>query len=280
KAEVYGTLSEILGFNELPSLELWRASVGEFVGSAVLTFMLDTVTIATTETIDEMQPLILSALIGLTLTILFLAVAPISGGFVNPMISLSAALVGLISFSRAAVYIAAECLGAILGVAALKSVISYQYQEAFSLCGCSVAIGGGMREAAVEKAFLTEFFSCFAVLFLCVWMAFDFKQIGHYGRVKVFSIIGIVVALVVFVSISVTNQKGYTGAGMNPAKCFASAVVKGGHLWDGHWVFWVGPTLASVVFYLYTKIIPRHHFQAKPYDHDFSNVVELLYRAR
>ncbi|KAI8568077.1 hypothetical protein RHMOL_Rhmol02G0169300 [Rhododendron molle] len=44
-------------------------------------------------------------------------------------------------------------------------------------------------------------------------------------------------------STTVTAAKGY--AGINPARCFGPAVVRGGHLWDGHWIFWVGPTLAS-----------------------------------
>ncbi|KAG5539368.1 hypothetical protein RHGRI_019798 [Rhododendron griersonianum] len=60
-----------------------------------------------------------------------------------------------------------------------------------------------------------------------------------------FSIVGLVLGHLVFISTTVTAAKGYGGAGINPARCFGPAVVRGGHLWDGHWIFWVGPTLAS-----------------------------------
>ncbi|KAG5539441.1 hypothetical protein RHGRI_019846 [Rhododendron griersonianum] len=60
-----------------------------------------------------------------------------------------------------------------------------------------------------------------------------------------FSIVGLVLGHLVFISTTVTAAKGYAGAMINPARCFGPAVVRGGHLWDGHWIFWVGPTLAS-----------------------------------
>ncbi|KAI8562837.1 hypothetical protein RHMOL_Rhmol03G0066300 [Rhododendron molle] len=74
-------------------------------------------------------------------------------------------------------------------------------------------------------------------------MAFDGRQVKKMGQVLVCSIVGLVLGLLVFMSTTVTAAKGY--AGINPARCFGPAVVRGGHLWDGHWIFWVGPTLAS-----------------------------------
>ncbi|KAK2665503.1 hypothetical protein Ddye_004077 [Dipteronia dyeriana] len=88
-------------------------------------------------------------------------------------------------------------------------------------------------------------------------MAFDERQVKALGRVTVCINIGIVLWLLVFVSTTLTSQKGYAGAGLNPARCLGPALVRGGHLWDGHWVFWVGPAIASVAFTLYMKIIPH-----------------------
>ncbi|KAG5564041.1 hypothetical protein RHGRI_000273 [Rhododendron griersonianum] len=59
------------------------------------------------------------------------------------------------------------------------------------------------------------------------------------GQVLVCSIVGLVLGHLVFISTTVTAVKGYAGAGINPAKCFSQVVVRGGHLWDGHWIFWV-----------------------------------------
>jgi hypothetical protein len=80
----------------------------------------------------------------------------------------------------------------------------------------------------------------------------DSMRVPHY-------FIGLVVGLLVFISTMVTATKGYAGVGMNPARCLGPALVRGGHPWKGHWVFWVGSVVASVAFSLYTKIIPREH---------------------
>ncbi|KAL3515039.1 hypothetical protein ACH5RR_021945 [Cinchona calisaya] len=54
-----------------------------------------------------------------------------------------------------------------------------------------------------------------------------------------------------------------------PARCFGAAVVSGGHLWFGHWIFGAGPALACVVFCASTQIIPNDHLHAEGYRHDF-----------
>ncbi|KAL3515046.1 hypothetical protein ACH5RR_021948 [Cinchona calisaya] len=61
-----------------------------------------------------------------------------------------------------------------------------------------------------------------------------------------------------------------------PARCFGAAVVSGGHLWFGHWIFWAGPALACVVFCASTQIIPYDHLHAEGYRHDFKASQGLL----
>ncbi|CAA3013469.1 X intrinsic [Olea europaea subsp. europaea] len=272
----------MLGLNELFSLDVWRASVGELIGSAVLVFMIDTIVISTFETDIKMPNLIISILIAIVVAILLLAVHPVSGGHINPVISFSAGLVGLISMSRAIVYILAQCIGAILGALALKAVVSSTIEQNFSLGGCTLTViapgPNGPITLGLEtaQAFWLEIFCTFVFLFASIWMAYDHRQAKNLGLVLVFSIIGLVLGLLVFISTTVTAKKGYAGAGMNPARCLGAAIVRGGHLWDGHWVFWAGPAIACVAFYLYTKIIPRQHHHAKGYGHDFFDTVKAM----
>ncbi|GMP46324.1 hypothetical protein CsSME_00014530 [Camellia sinensis var. sinensis] len=89
--------------------------------------MIDTIVISTCETKTITPNLIISIFVGLTITILILATFPISGGHINPIISFSAALVSLISFSRA------------LGALALKAVVSSTIEQTFSLGGCTLS---------------------------------------------------------------------------------------------------------------------------------------------
>ncbi|KAI7984740.1 hypothetical protein LOK49_LG14G01051 [Camellia lanceoleosa] len=81
-----------------------------------------------------------------------------------------------------------------------------------------------------------EIICTFVFFFASIWIAFDDRQAKALGRV-VFSIVGSVISLLVFISTMVTTKKGYAGAEMNPARCFEPVMVRGGHLWNGHWVF-------------------------------------------
>ncbi|KAK1419303.1 hypothetical protein QVD17_28468 [Tagetes erecta] len=276
------TLGERLGLKDLYSLNVWRASVGELLGSAVLVFMLDTIVISSFETQTKTPNVLMSILIAITITILLLAVFPISGGHMNPVISFSAALVGLISLSRAFIYIFAQCVGALLGALALQAVVSQKITQTFSLGGCTLTVivpgpnGPVVTGIETSQALWLEIICTFIFLFASIWLAYDHRQAKALGVVVVFLIIGTVLGLLVFVSTTLTEKKGYAGAGMNPARCLGPAMIRGGHLWDGHWVFWVGPSISCMVFYIYTKIIPSNHFHANGYPHDFFNVLRGL----
>ncbi|KAK4345436.1 hypothetical protein RND71_035612 [Anisodus tanguticus] len=174
-------------------------------------------------------------------------------------------------------------LGAIFGALALKAMVSSTIAQTFSLGGCIITVIAPGRNGPVTvglemaQALWLEIFCTFGFLFASTWMAYDHRQDKALGHVTVLFIVGLVLGHLVFISTTVTAKKGYAGAGMNPTSCFGAALVRGGHLWDGHWVFWVGPTIACLAFYMYTKIIPPKHFQANyGYKHDFLGVVKAL----
>ncbi|CAN1172961.1 Aquaporin PIP2-7, partial [Linum perenne] len=251
----------------LNKLQIWRAALAELVGTAILVFALDTIVISTLESQTTMPNLILSCLVAPIISILLIATFPISGGHINPTITFAAFLVGLDSAAKSAIYILAQCIGGILGALALKAVVKTSIEETFSLGGCTLTVvtpGPDGRPIVTGlgagQALWLEIICGFVFLFASVWMAFDRRQVTALGRVTVCVIIGIVLGLLVFVSTSVTATKGYAGAGLNPARCLGPAVVRGGLLWDGHWVFWIGPGVACIAFALYVRIIPREHF--------------------
>ncbi|CAN0910096.1 Probable aquaporin PIP1-4, partial [Linum grandiflorum] len=257
----------LLGTQDFLSLNVWRAAVAELVGTAILVFSLDTIVISTLESKITMPNLVLSCLVAPIISILLIATFPISGGHMNPIITFAAFLVGLDSAAKAAIYILAQCLGGIVGALALKAVVNTTIESTFSLGGCTLTVvtpGPDGRPIVTGlgagQALWLEIICGFVFLFASVWMAFDGRQVRALGRVTVCVIIGIVLGLLVFVSTTVTATKGYAGAGLNPARCLGPAIVRGGHLWNGHWVFWIGPIIASIAFALYVKIIPREHF--------------------
>lgn len=244
--------------------------------------MIDTIVISSHQTDTKAPKLIMSFLISVTVTILVLATAPVSGGHINPVVSMSAALIGLISIPNAAIYILAQCTGAVLGALALKAVVSNTMEETYSLGGCTITIitpgpdgpiTTGLRTA---QAIWLEIICSFVFLFASRWLAFDQRQAHMVGRVIVCSVIGISAGLNVFLSTTVTATEGYSGARVNPARCLGPAIVRGGHLWNGHWIFWAGPAIASMSFYLYTKIIPSEHFRPEEFKHDFFGIFRAM----
>ncbi|CAN6463541.1 unnamed protein product [Victoria cruziana] len=264
--------------------QVWRAAVGELVGTAVLVFVLDTITISSYGSGVKEPNLLAALLVSIAVAVILIAVSPISGGHINPSITLSAVLIGLISPGHAAVYVAAQCAGGILGALALKAIVSEAVQATFSLGGCTVSViilgrEGTPIRLGVETgtAFWLELFCTFILLFASIWMAFDIRQARALGRQQVCMAIGLVVGLMAFVSSTVTGKKGYAGAGMNPARCLGPAVVRGGHLWNDQWVFWVGPMAASFAFYFYIKLVPADHFHGNhEFKYDFLRTVKLV----
>ncbi|KAK3029023.1 hypothetical protein RJ639_040075 [Escallonia herrerae] len=280
------TSSDWLGTKEFLTVEVWQASVAELLGTAILVFMIDTIAISSIETDTTAPHLIMAILISITIAILILATLPISGGHINPLITLAYALIGSITHTRALVYILAQCIGATLGALALEAVVSNRIQQAFSLGGCTITViapspnGPVITGLKTAQAFWIETVCSFLFLFASRWVAFDQPQTNIVGRVTVCSIIGLLAGLNVFISTTVTATNGYSGAGINPARCLGPAIVRGGHLWDGHWVFWAGPTLASMAFYLYTKIVPSQLFRSEGYKHDFLNIPRASVRTK
>ncbi|KAJ8764979.1 hypothetical protein K2173_010447 [Erythroxylum novogranatense] len=256
------TVRSILGLEEFFSLTIWRASVAEVIGTAVLVFALDTIVISTIQTETKMPNLILSCLAAIIIAILLIATYPISGGHINPIVTFAAFLTGLIPVSRTIIYILAQCVGGILGALALKAVVNSSIESTFSLAGCTLTVvapgkdGPTVIGVGIAQALWLETICGFVFLFASVLMAFDHRQVKALGRVTVCVIVGIVLGLLVFVSTTVTATKGYAGAGLNPARCLGPAIVRGGHLWTGHWVFWVGPAFSCLTFAVYTRLIP------------------------
>ncbi|KAI8002970.1 hypothetical protein LOK49_LG08G01752 [Camellia lanceoleosa] len=96
KKQASATLVERLLLKDIFSSNVWCASLGKLLGTAILVFMIDTIVISSYETKIIAPNLIISILVGLTITILILAIFPVSGGHINPIISFSTALVSLI----------------------------------------------------------------------------------------------------------------------------------------------------------------------------------------
>ncbi|XP_057523537.1 uncharacterized protein LOC130803371 isoform X2 [Amaranthus tricolor] len=257
-----------IGYEEIFSTQVWRASVAELLSTAILVFMFDNIFISS-KIHNETPNILLACFVAIIVALLRLATHPVSGGHINPTITISATLMGLISLSRAMIYLIAQCIGSILGAWALQAMVTGSITNStYLLGGCTLAIvtpgPNGHTTFGIETAqgLWAEIIYTFIFLF-SVWMAFDQKRARALGQLLMCTITGVVVGLTMYLSTTVTTKKGYTGAIINPARCIGPAIVRGGHLWNDHWVFWVGPIIACILFYLYSMVLPIEHFKAR-----------------
>lgn len=196
----------------------------------------------------------------------------------SPVFSFIATLKGLISPTHAAIYVLAQCIGSVIGFIIIKSVMSHEATVKYSLGGCTIASSGMNPGLGPATALMLEFWCTFVVLFVGVTVAFDRRRCEEHGLPTVCMVVAGVMGLVVFVSATVTGRPGYAGVGLNPARCLGPALLQGGHLWEGHWVFWVGPFFACIAYYGYSKNMPREGTVMGSGERDFVNLVRQVSR--
>ncbi|HXY69015.1 MAG TPA: aquaporin [Gemmatimonadales bacterium] len=166
---------------------------------------------------------------GLALAIAVTATMSISGGHINPAITVGLWSVGRIDARKAGLYVVAQLLGAIAAALALKLMFptgaaTVKQLGALSLGADTTLLGGILIEAVLT------FFLAFAVMGTAVDPSAP--KVGGFG-------IGLTLWMCVLAG-------GHlTGAALNPARAFGPALVAGA--WIGQVAYWVGPILGSVV---------------------------------
>lgn len=244
-----------IGGDEIFSSDLWRAALTEAVATAFFMFTLITSIISCFESHEADPKLLVPFLVFIIAFFFFLAIIPLSGGFLNPFVTFIAALMGVVTLVRACVYVLGQCIGSIMGFLLIKCVMSHDMVVKYMLGGCTINDNG--NGISLGNALMLEFVCTFVVLLLGITVAFDKKRSKELGVTMVCVVIAASLAIAVYVSIVVTGQPGYAGAGVNPARCLGPALIQGGQLWYGHWVFWLGPFLACIVYYGFSKTFPR-----------------------
>jgi MIP family channel proteins len=226
---------------------LGKAAVAELVGTFALVFVgAGAVITASTGNLDLVGVALAH---GLVLAVMVSVTGHISGGLINPAVTIALWAAGKIGTQRGAVLIAAQLVGAIVGSLLLRYVVGGASFDAGAagapVLGPGVAVGKGV----VIEAILT-FFLVFAVFGTAV----DDK--GPWNKTAGFTI-GLVIAF------DILAFGTLTGAAMNPARWFGPALIGG--LWDDALVWTVGPIAGGIIAgVLYTMVLLRGREPATP----------------
>ncbi|XP_062872041.1 major intrinsic protein of lens fiber a [Trichomycterus rosablanca] len=212
---------------EFRSLSFWRAVFAEFYGTMFFVFFgLGAALRWTSSSYNVLQ---VAFCFGMAAATLIQSIGHISGGHINPAVTFAYVISSQMSLFRAFFYICAQCLGALAGAAVLYGVTPSNVRGNLALNTLQPGISLGM--ATTIEVFLT------LQLVVCVFAVTDERRNGRLGSA----------ALSIGFSVFMGHLFGmyYTGAGMNPARSFAPAVLFRNFI--NHWVYWVGPLIGGAV---------------------------------
>lgn len=214
-----------IGMDELSgkSSNIWKAVLAEFVGIFILNFF---GCAACTHAAGDKT--LISLTFGLSVFMVVMSIGHISGGHINPAVTAGLLVAGKVSVIRAAMYVVAQCAGAVAGTAALKALLPEAYQGSLGMTG--------LKEHVQDMQGLgIEFFLGF-ILVLCVFGVCDENKPD--SRFVAPLAIGLTVTL------GHLGVVEYTGASMNPARSFGTALIT--EQWTNHWIYWAGPILGGI----------------------------------
>jgi aquaporin Z len=226
---------------------LEKAAVAEFVATFALIFVGAGAVIVYSSGQLDLVGVALAH--GLVLAIMVSVIGHISGGHVNPAVTIALWAVGKVNTLRAAVLIVAQLLGAVIGALVLRYVVGGDSFDAGA--AGAPALGPGM---AAGKGIVLEAILTFFLVFVVFGTAVDDR--GPWSRTAGFTI-GLVIAF------DILAFGPLTGAAMNPARWFGPALVGG--LWDDALVWIVGPIAGGIIAgVLYTTVLLRGREPATP----------------
>lgn len=215
---------------DLTSPNLWRAAAAELLGTLFLVFFGCATATGQQKQVENPADYVQIALtFGLIVGTMVWGIAHVSGGHINPAVTLAALVTRRVSIVRALMYIVSQLIGAIVGAAILFGLTPAAARGGLGVNG----MNGDVTEA---QGFGVEVMITFVLVFT-VLASIDEKRTDLNGSAPL--TIGLAVAVGHLVAIA------YTGCSMNPARSFGPAVIQ--NAWDAHWVFWIGPMVGSFV---------------------------------
>ncbi len=207
-----------------------KALVAEFIGTFGLIFV-GVGAIASNHIIHggEVDLVAIALAHGLTIAVMVSATGAVSGGHLNPAVTIGALSAGKIDAANAVGYIIAQCLGGIVAAALIKLAIP---AEALAAVGMGTpALGEGI---SAGMGLVTEIILTFFLVFVIFGTAID-KRSPQVG--------GLFIGLTITLDILVGGP--ITGAAMNPARHLGPALLGGGL--ENLWLYWVGPVVGAVL---------------------------------
>nr|AHI85751.1 aquaporin 4B [Lygus hesperus] len=239
-------VNTLVGMNELARAgDLGKAVVAEALGTLFITYfgIMSCIALVPGNLVQ------ISLCFGFVVMVSVQALGHVSGGNLNPAVTCGLLITGRITIIRAALYIAAQCLGAIGGAAMAKFFTPEDKvgDLGATLLNPSITPGQGV---AIE----------FMLGFVLVFVIF-----GVIDPNKPDAKIVAPLAIGLTVAVGHLSCIDSTGSSMNPARSLGSVAMI--NKWDNHWVYWVGPCMGGIVaaiLYQFVLSAPPQEYSQVP----------------
>ncbi len=209
----------------------FKALTAEFVGTFTLIFIGVGAIAADYTTAGAVGPTGVALAHGLAIAVMISAVAAISGGHLNPAVTIGLLSAGKIDIKNAFGYVISQCLAGIVAMAVIKLCVPADvlWDTQYGIPAVSDA-----PEITATMALVTEIVLTFFLVFVVYGTAVD-KRAPKMGGL----FIGLAVAMGVIVGGPIS------GAAMNPARHLGPALLGGGM--QNAWIYWAGPVLGGIL---------------------------------
>ncbi|CAH2239854.1 aquaporin AQPAe.a-like [Pararge aegeria] len=179
---------------------------------------------------------------GLLIASVVQIIGQISGGHINPAVTVGVFACGRIKLMKAFLYIIAQILGSLIG-----STVAYAITDSDSRHELGATVP--RKELRADQVFGLEFIMTF-VLVAVVLSVLDTKRSDRgLGSAPL--------AIGLSVTACQVSAFLYTGS-LNPVRSLGPAVVM--NIWTKHWVYWIGPILGGLTAGLNYRFIFGKHF--------------------
>ncbi|OVA13450.1 Major intrinsic protein [Macleaya cordata] len=167
----------------------------------------------------------IAVVFGLVLMIMIYTVGHISGGHLNPAVTIAFASCRKFPWKAVPSYVLAQVLGSILAIGTLRLLFVGKQDHHFL---------GNTPSGSNVQSLVLEFILTFFLMFVICGVATDNRAIGELA--------GLAIGSTVLVNIIYAGS--ISGGSMNPARSLAPAIVF--NRYEGIWIYLVGPTCGAI----------------------------------
>lgn len=199
--------------------------LAEVVGTFILVYAIASAATVYSDT-GQLGVIGIGLVHALVLTAIVYAIGYRSGSQVNPAVTIGLLVAKKIKGKEAAVYIAAQIIGAVIGAAVVYSIFGQDMSASVTL-----PLEDNIVRAVILEAVMT---------FTLVYVVLATTSSRNF---KIAPLAGVAIGFTL--GLNVMFGGAITGGSLNPARSFGPALIMGD--FSFHWIYWVAPIIGGLI---------------------------------